>query len=286
MTEIVKTLCPYCGVGCGLEAVLPTLKIRGDRAHPSSQGMVCVKGATVAESLDKDRLLYPLWRPTLDDEFRRISWDEAIAKIVGAIAPWREQPDVLCMYGSGQFHTEDYYVAQKLMKGYLGTNHFDANSRLCMSSAVVGYQQSLGSDGPPCCYEDLELTDCGFIIGSNTAECHPIVFNRLRRHHKAGGCKLMVVDPRRTETAAVADLHLAIRPGTDIDLLNGMAHLWLQWGTLDRPFIENHTEGFEALAALVPDYTPERVAQRCGIAVADLLTAARWWSEAKAVLSL
>ncbi|HAN45938.1 MAG TPA: nitrate reductase catalytic subunit [Cyanobacteria bacterium UBA8156] len=286
MTETVKTLCPYCGVGCGLEAVLPALKIRGDRAHPSSQGMVCVKGATVAESLAKDRLLYPMWRPTLESEFQRISWEGAIAKIVEAILPWRENPDALCLYGSGQFHTEDYYVAQKLMKGCLGTNNFDANSRLCMSSAVAGYKQSLGSDGPPCCYDDLELTDCCFIIGSNTAECHPIVFNRFRRHHKASGAKLIVVDPRRTETAAVADLHLAIQPGTDIDLLNGMAHLWLQWGTLDRPFIENHTEGFADLVALVQHYTPERVAQRCGIAVEEVTTAARWWSEATAVLSM
>ncbi|MEM1426570.1 MAG: molybdopterin-dependent oxidoreductase, partial [Cyanobacteria bacterium P01_H01_bin.130] len=142
-----KTACPYCGVGCGLEVLPPPgpekpPKVRGDRAHPSSQGMVCVKGATVLESLDKDRLLYPMMRDSLADEFRRVTWDEALDAIAGRIRSTVETlgSGGVCMYGSGQFLTEDYYVAQKLMKGFLGTNNFDANSRLCMSSAVAAYK--------------------------------------------------------------------------------------------------------------------------------------------------
>lgn len=290
--ETIKTLCPYCGVGCGLE-VIPdkkqTWKVRGDRNHPSSQGMVCIKGATVAESIRSDRLLHPMMRETLDQPFRRASWDEALDAIVNRIQTIRSTsgPDAMCIYGSGQFATEDYYVAQKLMKGCLGTNNFDANSRLCMSSAVSGYVQSFGSDGPPCCYDDLELTDCAFIIGSNTAECHPIVFNRLAKYHKKHpNVKMVVVDPRRTPTAEAADLHLAIKPGTDIDLLNGIAYLLLRRQAIDPDFIEECTENFSAFAEVVSSYTPDLVALRCGIAVSDLETAANYWEQSQRVLSL
>ncbi|OLP18056.1 nitrate reductase catalytic subunit [Leptolyngbya sp. 'hensonii'] len=303
--DAIKTLCPYCGVGCGLEVLpmapatngTPNWKVRGDRSHPSSQGMVCVKGATVAESIQIDRLLYPMWRDSLREPFRRISWDEAFDRLVQKIRQVQatQGADALCMYGSGQFVTEDYYTAQKLMKGCLGTNNFDANSRLCMSSAVSGYVQSLGSDGPPCCYDDVELTDCAFVIGSNAAECHPIVFNRLRKHHKQNpDVKLIVVDPRRTPTAEAADLHLAIRPGTDIDLLNGIAYLLLHWSIdapynypyLDFGFIDDCTVNFPAFAQLIRHYQPGKVADRCGISVRDLEMAARWWGESKRVLSL
>jgi ferredoxin-nitrate reductase len=251
--------------------------------------MVCVKGATIAESLHKDRLLYPMLRDSLDQPFQRVSWEQALTRIVEKIQTMRatQGTDAICMYGSGQFNTEDYYVAQKLIKGCLGTNNFDANSRLCMSSAVSGYIQSFGSDGPPCCYEDLELTDCAFLIGTNTAECHPIIFNRLRKHHKQNRqVKLIVVDPRKTPTAEAADLHLAIRPGSDIDLLHGMAHLLLRWGYVDAPFIDECTSGFAAYAEVVRHYAPELVAERCGISINDLETAARFWGESQRVLSL
>ncbi|MFN9063365.1 MAG: molybdopterin-dependent oxidoreductase, partial [Pseudanabaena sp.] len=297
--QIVKTLCPYCGVGCGLEVVETTnqptvkfpdrFKVRGDRAHPSSQGMVCVKGATIAESIQKDRLLHPMMRDRLDDEFRQVSWDEALDAIVNRMQQVisTKGADALCMYGSGQFQTEDYYTAQKLFKGCLGTNNFDANSRLCMSSAVSGYAKSFGSDGPPCCYEDLDITDCLFAIGTNTAECHPIIFNRFRKHHKKNPhVKLIVVDPRRTQTAAVADLHLAVQPGTDIDLLNGIAHLLLKWEKCDREFIEQHTTGFAEFAEITQLYTPEFVARRCEIDINDLELAAKYWAESSRVLSI
>lgn len=304
MSEFTKTLCPYCGVGCGLEVSPPAQsnkatnrdsqgnpiwRVRGDKAHPSSQGMVCVKGATIAESLDKNRLHYPMVRDSLDQEFRRVSWDEAFDMITKRIQTVRftQGPEALCMYGSGQFQTEDYYIAQKLMKGCLGTNNFDANSRLCMSSAVAGYIQSFGSDGPPCCYDDLELTDCAFLIGTNTAECHPIVFNRLEKYHKKNRkVKMIVVDPRRTPTAEAADLHLAIRPGTDIDLLNGIAHLLMRWNYIDTMFMDDCTSNFPAYAEVIRHYPPEVVARECGISIEDLETAARYWGESGRVLSL
>lgn len=327
MTQ-ARTLCPYCGVGCGLEVLgadstnstnstqdlptdpvskvgiahptnnspgLPELpansshwKVRGDRSHPSSQGMVCVKGATIAESLDQNRLLYPLFREHLDRPLQRISWEEALTKIVDRINLVRQTQgvDSICMYGSGQLQTEDYYVAQKLLKGCLGTNNFDSNSRLCMSSAVSGYIRSLGSDAPPCCYEDLDLTDCAFLIGTNTADCHPIVFNRLRKHHKQGQMKLVVVDPRCTATAKVADLHLPISPGTDIDLLNGIAYLLWQAGKIDQDFIDRHTNNYPAFLQVIQHYSPEKVAQRCQIPQADLELAAQYWGESPRVLSL
>ncbi|MBO3460651.1 nitrate reductase [Aetokthonos hydrillicola Thurmond2011] len=304
MTEFTKTLCPYCGVGCGLEVSPPAQlgkptnrdsqgnpiwRVRGDKAHPSNQGMICVKGATIAESLDKNRLHYPMLRDSLDQDFRRVSWDEAFEIITQRIQTIRftSGPEAICMYGSGQFQTEDYYIAQKLMKGCLGTNNFDANSRLCMSSAVAGYIQSFGADGPPCCYEDLELTDCAFLIGTNAAECHPIVFNRLEKYHKKNRkVKMIVVDPRRTQTAEAADLHLCIRPGTDIDLLNGIAHLLMRWGSVDPTFIDDCTSNFPAYAEVIRHYSPEVVAHRCGISVEDLETAARYWGESQKVLSL
>ena len=304
MSESIKTLCPYCGVGCGLEVLPPAQSgkavnrdsqgkpawlVRGDRAHPSSKGKVCVKGGTVAESLDKNRLKYPMMRDSLDEEFRRVSWDEALNRIVSRIQQVRDTQgtDGICMYGSGQFQTEDYYIAQKLLKGCLGTNNFDANSRLCMSSAVAGYIQSFGSDGPPSCYDDLELTDCAFLIGTNTAECHPIVYNRLRMHHKKNRkVKMIVVDPRATKTAKDADLHLAIQPGTDMDLLNGIAHLLLHWGEIDSLFIDECTQGFGNFAQVIQQYPPELVARRCQIAIEQLEEAARYWAESDNVLSL
>ncbi|MGC1393304.1 MAG: nitrate reductase [Coleofasciculaceae cyanobacterium] len=304
MTETLTTLCPYCGVGCGLEVTppaqpgkeinrdsegTPIWKVRGNRSHPSSQGMVCVKGATVTESTQKSRLRYPMLRDSLDQPFRRVSWEEAYQRLVSRLQETLATAgaESVCMYGSGQLQTEDYYVAQKLLRGCLGTNNFDSNSRLCMSSAVAGYTQSLGSDGPPCCYDDLEQTDCAFLIGTNTAECHPIVFNRLAKHHKKNRqVKMIVVDPRRTPTAEAADLHLAIRPGTDIDLLNGIAHLLMLWGRIDHEFIDECTNNFSAFAEVIKYYRPEVVAERCGISVSDLETAAQYWSQSQRVLSM
>ncbi|NCR53649.1 MAG: nitrate reductase [Microcystis aeruginosa L211-07] len=294
MTESTKTQCPYCGVGCGLTVTPPAsagqaAKVFGDKSHPSSQGMICVKGATVAESIDKNRLKTPMIRDSLQEQFRPCTWEEAFDRIVNRIQTLIAQgeKESICLYGSGQFHTEDYYIAQKLVKGCLGVNNFDANSRLCMSSAVAAYRDSFGSDGPPCCYDDLELTDCAFLVGTNTAECHPIIFNRLHKYLKRNQeAKLIVVDPRRTKTAEAANLHLAINPGTDIDLFNGIAHLLLNWGAIDTYFIDKCTRDFPKYAEIVRHYPPEIVAHKCGIPIDDLEKAARYWAESKRVLSL
>jgi ferredoxin-nitrate reductase len=293
MSDVNKTLCPYCGVGCGLDAVpakgVDQWRISGDRQHPSSQGMVCVKGATVAESLGKDRLIYPHFRQHLDAEFERISWEQAYDLLTTKIRQTIQNLGVngVCMYGSGQLQTEDYYVAQKLLKGCLGTNNFDTNSRLCMSSAVSAYKLSFGSDGPPCCYDDLDLTDCAFVIGTNTAECHPIIFNRLNKQIKQNAkAKLIVVDPRRTKTAEAATLHLAIEPGTDITLLNGIGYLLWQWGKIDHDFIKTATNNSESYLELLTHYPPEKVAEICGITPQELEAAAIYWAESNNVLSL
>ena len=291
-----RAQCPYCGVGCGLElkppaaAEDPVWIARGDRHHPSSLGQVCVKGATVGETLHHNRLSTPLWRERTDQPFTPISWERAFALLVERIRATleRQGPGGLAIYGSGQFLSEDYYVANKLLKGALGSNNFDANSRLCMSSAVAGYARSLGSDGPPCCYDDLDLADLVLLIGTNTAECHPVLFQRLlkRKRREKSALRIVAVDPRHTATAEAADLHLPIRPGTDLALLCGVGHLLLELQALDQPFIAAHTEGYGELEALWRQWTPQRVSDLCGITEADLRQLTCWWAEAAGVLSL
>ena len=298
---VARAQCPYCGVGCGLElkpsnpAPEPeswpaNWSVRGDRQHPSSLGQVCIKGATVAETLDHNRLVQPQWRERLDQPFRPIDWEQAFTILINQIQQTlaSQGPSGLAMYGSGQFLTEDYYVANKLFKGALGSNNFDANSRLCMSSAVSGYARSLGSDGPPCCYDDLDLADLVVLIGTNTADCHPVLFQRLlKRKRKAKeALQIVVVDPRATATSDAADLHLAIRPGTDLALLHGIGHLLLRQGAIDRAFVDQHTQGFAALATLWQAWTPERVSALCGIAIPQLEQLAQLWAGSQAVLSL
>ena len=286
--------CPYCGVGCGLELKAPAepgglWTARGDRHHPSSLGQVCIKGATVGETLHPNRLTTPLWRARTDQPFEPISWERAFGLLVERIEATlaTKGPQALAIYGSGQFLSEDYYAANKLLKGALGSNNFDANSRLCMSSAVAGYARSFGSDGPPCCYDDLDLADLVLLIGTNTAECHPVLFQRLlKRRRKGAGPRLVVVDPRATATSDAADLHLAIAPGTDLALLCGLGHLLLEHGGVDRAFVAAHTEGFAELETLWRAWQPARTAAVCGIAEADLRQLADWWIASQAALSL
>ena len=232
--NITKSQCPYCGVGCGLK-MRPKNSVSddkwlvsGDRDTPSTLGKLCVKGATVCETLKDGRLKEPLYRKNLNEEFKKISWDESYKilkeNILSSIKNYG--PDSIAMYGSGQFHTEDYYIAQKLLKGAIGTNNFDANSRLCMSSAVAGYNRSFGSDGPPCCYEDIDHCSSIFLIGTNTAECHPVLFDRIkkRKRNVNDNLKVIVIDPRETETASIADFYLQIASGTDLFLFIGIAN--------------------------------------------------------------
>jgi assimilatory nitrate reductase catalytic subunit len=296
-----RSTCPYCGVGCGViiqsehdGAAERIVGVQGDPDHPANFGRLCTKGATLHLTatpavIDTSRLLRPRLRTSRHEALRDVAWDQAIDTVATRIADvvTTHGPDAVGLYISGQLLTEDYYVFNKLAKGLIGTNNIDTNSRLCMSSAVAGYKQSLGADAPPCSYEDLNHADCVFITGSNMAWAHPVLFRRLEDARAARpSMRIVVVDPRRTETAEFADLHLAIQPGTDVALCHGMLHAIIWDDLIARDFIAQHTEGFEALKALVRDMTPQHAASLCGIKVEDLLQAARWFAESKATLSL
>jgi assimilatory nitrate reductase catalytic subunit len=200
----------------------------------------------------------------------------------------RESRDAVAFYGSGQLTTEEYYVGNKLAKGFLGTNNFDTNSRLCMASAAAGYQASLGSDGPPVCYADLDVADCFLLIGTNTADCHPVIFKRIKRRKMANPDKIMIiaVDPRRTETADFADLHLPIRPGADIALLNSMLYVMLEENLVDRDFVARHTEGFAGLLKVIKKYSPRIAEEICGLPECLIAEAALIFGKADRALSL
>jgi assimilatory nitrate reductase catalytic subunit len=293
MTE-TRSTCPYCGVGCGviIESQGDRITgVRGDPEHPANFGRLCTKGSTLhltaAESVTRQaRLLQPMQRLQRGAAPQPIEWNAALDQAAERLGDIIEQhgPDAVGFYLSGQLLTEDYHVFNKLARGLVGTNNIDSNSRLCMSSAVVGYKRTLGSDAPPACYDDLAQTDCLFISGSNTAWAHPVLFRRIE--DARAGMKIIVVDPRRTETAEQADLHLQIEPGTDVLLCHGLLHIMLWEGWTRPDYIARHTSGFDELKSLVRQATPERVARGCGVSVADLHLAARWFAQSAATLSL
>ncbi|TLP70323.1 nitrate reductase [Pseudomonas nitroreducens] len=285
--------CCYCGVGCGVliehddERILG---VQGDPQHPANFGRLCSKGSTLHLTGDADaRAQFPELRLGKDLSRARTDWDTALEHAAGVFAKTiREHgPDSVAFYVSGQLLTEDYYAFNKLARALVGTNNIDSNSRLCMSSAVVGYKRSLGADAPPCSYEDIELADCVMIAGSNMAYAHPVLFRRLEEARaRRPEMKLIVIDPRVTDTAEAGDLHLAILPGTDVALFHGILHILLWEGWTDRAFIDAHTDGLDELKALVRDYGPLAVAEICGIAVDDLQRAAQWIGQSPSFLSL
>ena len=301
MTEakpcVTRATCPYCGTGCGVLIESKEGRIthvQGDPEHPANRGRLCTKGSTLhltaAHSLQQQvRLLTPMRRAQRSGEAAPLSWDNALEEAADKFAAIIRQhgPNAVAFYGSGQLLTEDYYVLNKLVKGLIGTNNLDTNSRLCMSSAVTGYKATLGSDAPPACYEDFQFAQTLFITGSNTAYAHPILFRRIEDARQANpDMKLIVVDPRRTETAEMADLHLAIRPGTDVALYHGMLHILLTEGLTNPAYIEAHTNGFEALKAQVEPFTPGHTAAVCGVPAEDIIQAARWFGAHTPTLSL
>jgi assimilatory nitrate reductase catalytic subunit len=283
--SVVSSVCCYCGTGCGVLIEADAGKItgvRGDPAHPANRGKLCTKGAALALSAQASgRARHPELRADRASPRRRVSWDAALdhaAEKFRAVI-LEHGPDAVAFYISGQLTTEAYYVFNKLAKGLIGTNNVDTNSRLCMSSAVAGYKATLGADSPPGCYDDIDHAGTIFIAGSNTAYAHPILFRRIEAARKANpDLKLIVVDPRRTDTADEADLHLAILPGTDVALFHAMLNVMLWEELIDRAAIAAHTEGWETLRDLVRDYTPEKVAPICGVAAADIVQAARWFA--------
>ncbi len=292
--RVTASTCCYCGVGCGVLIDSDRgqiMGVRGDPSHPANFGKLCSKGLSLAQTAQTTagRAMQPAWRPTRDAPMQTTGWDHALDKVALQLAGivQRHGPDALAFYVSGQLLTEDYYVFNKLAKGLIGTNNIDTNSRLCMSSAVSGYKLALGADGPPTCYEDLDQAHTVLLAGSNMAYAHPVLYRRLEAAREARpGTRWIVVDPRRTDTAAMADLHLQIQPGTDVALLNGMLHHLIWEGCVDSAYIEAHTEGFDALKRLVRGTSPAQAASLCGIREEDLCTAAQWFARSPATLSL
>ena len=292
-----RSTCPYCGVGCGVIIESDGAQItgvRGDPDHPANFGRLCTKGSTLhltaSEGVTRQtRLLQPLQRLQRGAPPVPLGWDAALNLAADKLSAIHQAhgADAIGVYISGQLLTEDYFVFNKLVKGLLGSNHIDSNSRLCMSSAVAGYKATLGADAPPCSYDDLAHAHTVFITGSNMAWAHPVLFRRLEDAKRANPAqKWIVADPRRTETADQADLHLQLLPGSDVALCHGLLHLML-WEGLTKPeYIAAHTTGFEALKARVRDFTPKETARLTGVKEDDLATAARWFGASPATLSL
>jgi assimilatory nitrate reductase catalytic subunit len=291
--QITASTCCYCGVGCGVliehdgEKILG---VQGDPDHPANFGKLCSKGSTLHLTGDLDaRALYPELRLGKGLARSRTEWDSALDHAANVFAETiREHgPDSVAFYISGQLLTEDYYAFNKLARALVGTNNIDSNSRLCMSSAVVGYKRSLGADAPPCNYEDIEQSDCVLIAGSNMAYAHPVLFRRLEEAKaKRPDMQVIVIDPRRTDTCDLADLYLPIQPGSDVALFHGILHILMWEGWIDRTYIDAHTEGFDALKTLVRDYSPQMVSELCGISQDSLQQCARMIGSAPSFLSL
>jgi len=290
-TREVRTLCPYCGVGCGLIATTKggrLERVAGDPLNPVNRGATCRKPLHLGETIDTpDRARAVLSRDSLDERFAPSSWRSIVPQLAGRLREIsdRRGPDAIAFYVSGQLLTEDYYAVNKLVKGYLGTNNLDSNSRLCMSSAVMGYAGAFGADGPPASYSDIGQTDCLLLLGTNTAACHPIVWTKIR-HRAEEGAQMIVVDPRRTETAAAADLHLPVRPGSDLVLLNAMLHVIARDGLLDEDFVARRSEGIEHALATAADWPPERAAEACGLSAEQIVDAARRFGQARRAMAL
>lgn len=291
--EIVRTGCPYCGVGCGLGVLLKDgriVKVKGDPTHPSSRGEVCMKAVCLPATVENEgRARQAMRRASLAAPLSACSVDEAVVHAAGELRRIVRDhgPDSVAFYGSGQLSTEDYYVLTKLVKGFLGTDNLDTNSRLCMASAVAGYRSALGADGPPGCYEDIDQADVLLLVGANVADCHPILFRRIEKRVASDpSVRVIVVDPRRTETCDLAHAHLPIRPGTDVGLLNAMLRIAIVEGLLDKDFVEHRTEGFEAVRETVEAWTPGNAEELCGVPAAAIVDAARTFARSRRAMIL
>jgi ferredoxin-nitrate reductase len=287
-----EAICPYCGVGCRLwaEAAYGTvLRVKGVAEAAANLGGICAKGALLPDALHPpDRLTQPHYRTRRTDEFRASTWEQSLGF---AAERWldvikRHGPDAAAFYGSGQLDSEATYLTVKLFKGYLGTNNTDSNSRLCMASAVAGYVTSLGSDGPPTCYDDIDHADLVLIVGSNMAEAHPVTFDRLKaRRSRDGKPYVVVVDPRRTKTADAADLHVPLAPGSDVALLNLLAKRLLDAGDVDASFVESRTEGFDEFAQLLQESDEDALCRAVDVEPGVIDTLVERIDAARAMLS-
>ena len=278
-----RSVCCYCGTGCGLLVRAKdgvAREVRGDPDHPVNRGKLCAKGALLGQVFDTgDRLLAPMLRDRKGAHTRVTGWDEAIDRVADAIRRnvAEHGPDSIMLYGSGQLLTEDYYLFGKLAKGFIGTNNQDTNSRLCMASAVAAYNLAFGADSPPASYEDIEAASTFLILGANIEACHPILFDRIKARKRADrdGVKVIVVDPRRTRTAEIADLHLPVLPGSDVALLLSLLFELRLAGGLDAAFIEQHTDGWAEVEAALEGWSAERASTVTGLDAQDIVDAAR-----------
>ncbi|MDI3320532.1 nitrate reductase [Pinibacter soli] len=294
MTESIKTTCCYCGVGCGIIVHKNRdgkLHVEGDKDHPVNKGMLCSKGMNLHYTVmdTSDRLLYPEMRYNKNLPRQRVSWDQALERTAAVFSTIIEKfgPEAVAFYASGQCLTEEYYVVNKLIKGFIGSNNIDTNSRLCMSSAVAAYKKSLGEDSVPVCYDDIELTDCIFVAGANPAWCHPILWRRVEAAKAANPNLVIIVsDPRVTQTCSLANLHLQLNPGTDIVLHHAIGRVLIEQGDIDASFVHNHTEGFEKYAAKVMERSVEEAAIICGVPAEDIRKAAAYIGASKSFITM
>lgn len=286
----IQTTCPYCGVGCGISAQVDKqnhqVNISGNKLHPANFGRLCSKGLALGDTVElKGRLLQP-------KVYGRVaSWTEALDLVADSFLSTIEKygADAVAIYGSGQLLTEDYYVANKLMKGFIGSGNMDTNSRLCMSSSVAGHKRAFGSDTVPGCYADYEQAEMIILIGSNAAWCHPVSFQRIQAAKEANpALKIVVIDPRRTASCDIADLHLPVAIGSDTILFNGLLYFLSQQNALNQDYIAAHTEGFTAAlnAATGSSATIEQVARQCNVNVEDLQCFYQWFASHEKVMSL
>lgn len=294
-----KSVCRFCGTGCGVMIGKKNGKvvaIKGDSENTINKGHLCVKGFYLHKVVyAKTRLLHPMIKK--NGKFEKVSWDEALDYVAKKFNDIRQQhgPDALAFYGSGQAETEETYMANKLFKGCIGTNNMEGNPRLCMASAVGGYLTSLGLDEPVGTYDDIEKAELFLLIGSNTAEAHPILFERIVRHKSRNpNVKIIIIDPRKTPTDQVADLHLFPQPGNDLAIFHAMANILIQEGYIDKEFIDKHVNfkdnkkdlTFEEYKAFVAQYTPEVASKLSGVPAEDIVKAARMFGQAKTAMSM
>src|SRR5712664_1395093 len=287
-----QAICPYCGVGCRLlmeSAHGELIRVTGVADAPANLGGICAKGATLPEVIHTpDRLTQPHVRPARSKEPRPMKWADALGRTAARFRKIvdRHGPDAVAFYGGGQLDSEASYLAVKLFKGSIGTNNTDSNSRLCMASAVTGYQTSLGADGPPCCYADIDLSDCLVVWGSNMADAFPVTFNRVKAHLRTNpGVELIVVDPRGTNTATHATLYVPVAPGGDIPLMNAVGRLLLERGAVDHDFVAAHTEGFGAYRDFLLHADWEGLVSAAGVPETSIRALADRVAHARALLT-
>ncbi|SEB06382.1 nitrate reductase [Pedobacter hartonius] len=288
------TTCCYCGVGCGIVAskdIHNRITVEGDQQHPVNKGMLCSKGMNLHYTANdkSDRLLYPEMRYNKNMPLQRVSWDVALTRTAAVFKALIDKygPDSVAFYASGQCLTEEYYVVNKLIKGFIGSNNIDTNSRLCMSSAVVGYKMSLGEDTVPISYDDIEIADCIFVAGANPAWCHPILWRRVETaKQKNPALRIIVSDPRKTQTCSLADLHLQLNPGTDITLHHAIGRCLIEDGKVDSHFILNSTSGYEDYRDNVFNTSVAAAAAICGVQESNIRLAASWIGNVKGFVTM